>query len=97
MFVCLLLFFLTAPFPFPGELLEGILRVLTNITTSKQRCLLQDSVKYGDSPRAGGHTGERRRWNADLVCVLQSRITIGILSGAFAELMQGAAALVRVF
>lgn len=41
-----------------GELPKGILCILTNITTSKQRCLFQDIVKHGHSTCTRGHTGE---------------------------------------
>lgn len=46
-----------------GELPKGILCILTNVTTSKQRRLLQDIVKHGHSTCTRGHTGECRNLN----------------------------------
>lgn len=43
---------------FIGEFPEGILCILPNVTTSKQRRLLQDIVKHGHSTCTRGHTGE---------------------------------------
>ena len=48
---------------FIGKLPKGILCILTNVTTSKQRRLLQDTVKHGHSTCTRGHTGECRNSN----------------------------------
>lgn len=68
-----------------GELPKGILCILTNVTTSKQRRLLQDTVKHGHSTCTRGHTGEcsnlnNFNFNGSLgVCGFDSAINCGFV------------------
>ena len=54
-----------------GELPKRILCILTNVTTSKQRRLLQDIVKHGHFTCTRGHTGECSTLKIGIMFVVQ--------------------------
>lgn len=41
-----------------GQFSEGVLRLLTDSTATKQRCVLQDPLQHGNSASVGSYTGE---------------------------------------
>lgn len=48
----------------PGELLQGILRLFSDVTTSEQRCIFQNFGKVGNSSSSWNCNGE---WNFKLI------------------------------
>ncbi len=61
---------------FLGEFPKGILCILTNVTTSKQRCLLQDIIKHGHSTCTRGHTGECCHHNVIFEIKLNGQVSL---------------------